>query len=166
LVVEFGLEKDVFARIVTFGKSFGVHGAVVLGSELLKDYLINYSRAFIYTTALPLPTVVTIKKAHDFLENNLQRKSELKRLIVYFRKKSKESKWRILNSNSSIQCILIPGNNSVRRSAEKLQECGFDVRPILSPTVPKGQERLRICIHYFNTNQQIDSLIYEIERLV
>ncbi|MDG1476081.1 MAG: 8-amino-7-oxononanoate synthase [Vicingaceae bacterium] len=159
LVVEHGLENDVFARIVTFGKAFGAHGAVVLGNKLLRDYLINYSRAFIYTTALPLPSVLAMKKAHNFLENNLERIDVLKNLISYFKEKIINNQYQIINSNSAIQCIIVPGNNEIRQLAEKIQNNGFDVRPILSPTVPKGQERLRICIHAFNTEEQIDGLL-------
>ncbi len=84
LVVECGLEHKVFARVATFGKALGAHGAVVLGNKLLRDYLINYSRAFIYTTALPLPSVLVIKNSHIFLENNLNRVIKLKELIKYF----------------------------------------------------------------------------------
>jgi 8-amino-7-oxononanoate synthase len=159
LVVEYGLEKNVFARVVTFGKAFGSHGAVALGNKLLREYLINYSRAFIYTTALPLPSVLAMKKAHIFLAENLDRKDQLHDLIKYFKSKIINSKYSIINSNSSIQCIVVPGNNEVKSLAEKVQNNGFDVRPILSPTVPKGEERLRICIHAFNTKAQIDGLL-------
>jgi 8-amino-7-oxononanoate synthase len=55
--------------------------------------------------------------------------------------------------------VLVLLNNAVKQLAEKVQKNGFDVRPILSPTVPKGEERLRICIHGFNTKEQIDGLL-------
>ncbi len=163
LVVEYGLENDVFARIATFGKAFGSHGAVVLGNKLLREYLINYSRAFIYTTALPLPSVLAMKKAHTFLGNNLGRIEELRSLISYFKFKIQNSKFKIVVSVSSIQSIIVPGNDAVKKMAEKIQNEGFDVRPILSPTVPKGEERLRICIHAFNTKAQIDGLLKAME---
>ncbi len=185
LVSELGLENDVFARIVTFGKAFGVHGAAILGSNELRNYLINFSRAFIYTTALPLHSIITIKNAHEFLLQNLNRINTLKELINHFRNlTSNAEKTRIenslffrasskneffkekhfsgletLNSISAIQCIIIPGNNEVKAMADKLQQNGFDVRPILSPTVPKGQERLRICLHSFNSKQEVDNLV-------
>ncbi len=168
LVSELGLENDIFARIVTFGKAFGVHGAAILGSNELRDYLINFSRAFIYTTALPLHSIVSIKNAHEFLLQNLNRINTLKELITYFKTQISNElasstklnlKSQIINSDSPIQCIIIPGNNEVKAMADKLQQSGFDVRPILSPTVPKGQERLRICLHSFNTKEEIDSLI-------
>ncbi|MGB0882338.1 MAG: aminotransferase class I/II-fold pyridoxal phosphate-dependent enzyme [Vicingaceae bacterium] len=163
LTVALGLENDVFARVVTFGKALGCHGAVVLGNKLLRDYLINYSRAFIYTTALPLTAVVTIKNAHLFLEKNLDRVHRLKELISYFKKSIINNQYSIINSHSAIQCIVISGNDEVKNLAEKVQSEGFDVRPILSPTVPKGEERLRICLHAFNTKVQIDGLFKAIE---
>jgi len=159
LVAQYGLENKVFARIATFGKAFGTHGSVVLGSKLLRDYLINYSRAFIYTTALPLPSVLAIKKAHTFLANNLDRIQELRGLISYFKFKIQNSKFKIVESRSSIQCLIVSGNNEVKQLADSIQNKGFDVRPILSPTVPKGKERLRICLHAFNTKEQIDRLV-------
>jgi 8-amino-7-oxononanoate synthase len=159
LVVKYGLENEVFARVVTFGKALGSHGAVVIGNKLLRDYLINYSRAFIYTTALPLPSVLAMRKAHSFLENNLERINVLKDLISYFKKSIANSQYSLINSESAIQCIIVSGNGAVKALAKNIQKSGFDVRPILSPTVPKGQERLRICLHAYNTNEQIDGLI-------
>ena len=159
LVIEHGLENDVFARVVTFGKAFGCHGAVVLGNKLLRDYLINYSRSFIYTTALPITAVLTIKSSHQFLLKNLDKIERLRGLISYFKKSIVNNQLSIINSNSPIQCIVVPGNDKVRELALSLQNKGFDVRPILAPTVPKGEERLRICLHSFNTEQQVEDLI-------
>jgi len=159
LVAELNLQDDVFARIVTFGKAFGCHGAAVLGNKLLKDYLINFSRAFIYTTALPLHSVLTIRKAHSFLTENITRIEKVKSLIEYFRTQISTLQIEVIDSTSPIQCLVIPGNDEVKKLAQNIQDKGFDVRPILSPTVPKGQERLRVCIHSFNTTEQIDKLI-------
>ncbi|TXB65329.1 pyridoxal phosphate-dependent aminotransferase family protein [Vicingus serpentipes] len=157
LVTELNLQDNVFARVVTFGKAYGCHGAAVLGNKLLRDYLINYSRAFIYTTALPLHSILTIRKAHNFLKQNTDRIEQLKSNVTHFQKLT--SNLPTSNSDSPIQCIIISGNDEVKKIAIQIQNNGFDVRPILSPTVPKGQERLRICLHNFNTHEQINSLI-------
>ncbi len=153
------VSEDVFARVITFGKAFGCHGAAVLGSQDLKDYLINFSRAFIYTTALPLQSVKTIIQGHEFLVKNFQRVDELKKLIQCFKSQIKEIGLSLIESMSPIQCVIVPGNDAVKSLAEKIQAKGFDVRPILSPTVPKGEERLRICLHSFNTEEEINELI-------
>ena len=159
LVAKYGLENEVFARIITFGKAYGCHGAAVLGIKDLRDYLINFSRAFIYTTALPLSSIITIGKAHQFLNDNNERMDQLNDNIAYFKAAIANYQLSIINSDSAIQCIIISGNDQVKIIAEKISDQGFDVRPILSPTVPKGQERLRICLHSFNTREQIDDLL-------
>lgn len=163
LVVQRGLTEQVFARVVTFGKAYGCHGAAVLGSTDLKNYLINFSRPLIYTTALPLPSVLSIKKAHEFLRDNLNLIEKLKENIAYFRQQIVNKQLTLINSMSAIQCLIIPGNDNVKAVAGKLQQAGFDVRPILSPTVPEGQERLRICLHSFNTTDQIDRFVKTLE---
>ena len=168
LIVKYNLQDNVFARVVTFGKAYGCHGAVVLGNELLRDYLINYSRSFIYTTALPLNSILTIKKAHQFLLEDLDRIERLNSIVEYFKSKFLSfdipiaigiRNTKLVNSNSPIQCIIFPGNDEVKLLAQEIQNKGFDVRPILSPTVAKGEERLRICLHSFNTKEQIDELL-------
>ena len=62
------------------------------------------------------------------------------------------------NSQSPIQCLLVSGNDEARRVALAGQQAGLDLRAILSPTVPVGQERLRICLHAFNTTDELDRL--------
>ena len=69
-------------------------------------------------------------------------------------------------SDSPIQCVLVPGNASAKQMAKELQIAGFDIRAILSPTVPKGKERLRICLHSFNTTKQIDELTTLINKII
>ncbi|MFY9308375.1 MAG: pyridoxal phosphate-dependent aminotransferase family protein [Bacteroidia bacterium] len=159
VVQQLQIEKEVFARIHTFGKALGCHGAAVLGSELLRSYLINFSRAFIYTTALPVKSLVAINQAYQFLENSHNTLLELHRAIGLFKSLLSETvKAHLIDSNSAIQCIVASGNENVKKLALALRQAGFDVRPILSPTVPKGKERLRICIHSFNTDLEIRRL--------
>ncbi len=166
--VELGIEQAIFARVITFGKAYGAHGAAVLGSNDLRDYLINFSRPFIYTTALPLQSIVSIKKAHEFLLKNIERIEQLKSNIEFFKSSFNNChpelvEGLIINSQSPIQCLIVPGNKEVKQLAQNIQEQGFDVRPILSPTVPKGQERLRICLHSFNTENEIGQLVKLLE---
>ncbi|MBL4625757.1 MAG: pyridoxal phosphate-dependent aminotransferase family protein [Flavobacteriales bacterium] len=165
--VELNIQDEVFARVHTYGKALGCHGAVVLGSNVLRDYLINFSRSFIYTTALPMSSINTIKLAYDKLGkiyfNNLLYSS----LVKLFKVKVKVLNLKgSISSSSPIQTIIVPGNDKVTQVAKGLQKSLFDVRPILSPTVPKGKERLRICLHEFNTPSEVESLITVLERLL
>ena len=72
----------------------------------------------------------------------------------------------INESFSPIQCIIISGNDKVKRVARGVQNSGFDVRPIMSPTVPEGKERLRICLHTFNTEKEVNELVIAISESI
>ncbi|WP_080237748.1 aminotransferase class I/II-fold pyridoxal phosphate-dependent enzyme [Spirosoma rigui] len=161
LVVALGLQERVFARVHTFGKALGVHGAAVVGSALLRDYLINFARPFIYSTALPPHSLLAIRCAHKQLRIQSASRQQLQDRLRLFRQLVTDqlpgSTWT--DSLSPIQCLIVPGNEQARRVAQQAQGAGFDVRAILSPTVPVGQERLRICIHAFNTETEITRLV-------
>jgi 8-amino-7-oxononanoate synthase len=163
LVNELGVEKKVFARLHTFGKALGCHGAIILGSETLRTYLINFARPFIYSTALPYHALVSIRCAYEFLPKAGRQRELLNSMIQLFSKGLRRiDQVTVIDSSSPIHSIIIPGNEAVKSVASKLQEKGLDVRPILSPTVPKGKERLRICLHAFNTEEQILKLVDEL----
>ncbi|MEX8547978.1 MAG: aminotransferase class I/II-fold pyridoxal phosphate-dependent enzyme [Mucilaginibacter sp.] len=160
LVQKLNLENEVFARTVTFGKALGSHGAIVLGSKALRNYLINFARSFIYTTAPSFHQLLTTKMAYQLLETSQEEQQKLKELIALFKKEvQKKHPYQLIESNSAIQSILIPGNLEAKQKTEFLQKNGFDVRAILSPTVSAGEERLRICIHSYNTEVEIIELV-------
>lgn len=160
-VVELGLQERVLARVHTFGKGMGVHGAVVVGAAPLRDYLINMARSFIYTTALPPYSLLAIRCAHEQGAVIHQEQEKLHRQVTFFQtiaaQKLQDARWT--DSSSPIQCLLINGNEACRRVATRAQAAGFDVRAILSPTVPVGLERIRICLHSFNTEEEIVGLM-------
>jgi len=159
LVQELNLQHKVFARVHTFGKALGCHGAAVVGSKLLREYLINFARPFIYTTALPPHAISTITNAYKYLSSDGFSNAGLHELIAYFRTKiaaAKDQDWK--DSSSPIQAIIVGGNERTRKLADTLQQNGLQIQPILHPTVPIGTERLRICIHAFNTKAEIDLL--------
>ncbi|MBK7147838.1 MAG: 8-amino-7-oxononanoate synthase [Bacteroidetes bacterium] len=159
LVVELGIESNVLARVHTFGKAIGASGAAIVSSQALKDFLINYCRPFIFSTAPPLHTLAAINCAYDLLQQEPWRLQQLKQNIMLFKSEmSKHTNIQWLPSDSPIQSIIFPGNENVKSIANALQQQGLDVRPILSPTVPKGQERIRICLHTFNTKEEVIKL--------
>lgn len=166
-----GLENNVFARIVTFGKAIGCHGAAILGSHVLKQYLVNFSRSFIYTTALPPHSLATIHSAYNelIITENIERlhqniqhfKTEIEKLNlpVFQNGETPKGPWGFIESDSAIHCCIISGNETVKIIAKKLQEEGFNIKPILSPTVAKGEERLRFCLHAFNAKKDISKVL-------
>ncbi|NMH87422.1 aminotransferase class I/II-fold pyridoxal phosphate-dependent enzyme [Flavivirga algicola] len=160
MVQDSNLENDVFARIVTFGKAIGAHGAVILGSKLLKQFLVNFSRSFIYTTALPPHALATVYSAYHELTLTKHRE-QLHENITHFKSEVIKNNLQdyFTESYSAIHCCIISGNETVKRIAKKFQEHGFNIKPILSPTVPKDQERLRFCLHSYNSKAEISQVL-------
>ncbi len=166
LIQELGLQKKVFARIITFGKALGCHGAAILGSSQLKTYLINFARSFIYTTALSPHTIAAILAAYEYLaEEGKKEVVQLKKNILIYKERAAklDLQKHYITSDSAIQSLVISGNKKVKTVSKKLEEKGFDVKPIVSPTVPEGQERLRFCIHSYNTKEELE-LVLELVR--
>ncbi|MEQ8471214.1 MAG: 8-amino-7-oxononanoate synthase [Marinoscillum sp.] len=161
MLVEERLQDRVFARVYTFGKAMGVHGACVAGSQILTEYLINFGRPFIYTTSLPPHSVISITESFKFLGEHMSLQDELKSKISLF-----QSNWASAKSNTAIQPVMIGNNEKARKISSDLQLVGYDVRPILSPTVGAGTERLRISLHVHNDDQQILSLCIKLNDLI
>jgi 8-amino-7-oxononanoate synthase len=157
LVQKENMQSEVFCRIHTYGKACGVHGAAVLGSQKLKNYLINFARSFIYTTALPEHAVAAISTSYKTFPFLNKERKHLHELISCFQKS--HLKFEKLISETPIQIVIIPGNELVKQVAAQLQNANLDVRAILYPTVPAGKERLRIVLHSFNTMEQLETLI-------
>ena len=153
---------------MTFGKGLGCHGAAVLGSNDLTTYLVNFARSFIYTTGLSPHAVATIGIGYKNLSAQSQSIEKLRHNITIFNQQKKLAGLQpmFVRSKSAIQCAIIPGNEKVKNIASLLQEKGFDVKAILSPTVPEGQERLRFCLHSYNNEEEITELLNTLEALV
>jgi 8-amino-7-oxononanoate synthase len=164
LATSLRLEKNIDVRLYTFGKAMGIHGACIVGSEKLVQYIINFARPFIYTTALTPHSIVAIESAFDYLRENLDLQRVLQKNIDAFVNCVSHLTNRTLSS-SAIQTVIFPGNENVKSAASRLQQAGFDIRPVLSPTVPTGTERLRICLHTYNTLDEISKLTSELKKL-
>ncbi|WP_027000917.1 aminotransferase class I/II-fold pyridoxal phosphate-dependent enzyme [Eisenibacter elegans] len=163
LVAQDGLgETAVPLRVLTFGKAFGNHGACVVGSRLMIDYLTNFARTFIYTTAMPLHTAIGIGQALQWLETQPQWQTQLHQNIDLFCQQLKNPTL----GTAPIQIWRVEGGNeAARQAAQTLQAAGMDVRPILAPTVPLGQECLRICLHATHSTVQIIQLCQALKQL-
>lgn len=156
LGAEHNLTSQVFAQINTFGKALGTHGAIVLGSNLLKQTLINFARSYIYTTALPFHSLAAIKCSYDLFPSLEYQRKHLQKLSQIFREAYPQG------SSTHIQSVPIEGNDAVKHLANKFAQQGFDVRPLLSPTVQRGHEMLRICLHAFNTENELRMLLEQV----
>jgi len=144
--------EPVLARLYTFGKALGCHGAAVVGSTELRNYLINFCRTFIYTTAFPLHTLATLQLLYEELPQLEGQRQRLFNLIDHFG-----------GGKAPIQSVPVGSAEEAVRISEQLRAKGFDVRAVRSPTVRRGQEMLRICLHSHNTKAEVDRLVAELD---
>lgn len=157
LVAEHNLTAHVFAQVTTFGKALGTYGAIVFGNHVLKQALINFATSYIYTTALPFQTLAAIKCSYDLFPEMDQERNHLQKLIQIFRASYPSV------SMSHIQSVPVKGNEAVKQAAQDVIKQGFDVRPLMSPTVQRGHEMLRVCLHAFNTEEELTQLINHLQ---
>lgn len=166
-VSELGLEHDVYARLVTFSKALGCHGAAVLCNHNLRQFLINHARSLIFSTFTSNHSLLAVKCVYDMLSVRDYSNLNISHLIALFNQSMKGvSGVRQIGGESPILGVIISGNAHVRAVATAMQNDGFDVRPIVSPTVPKGTERIRICLHEFNTEEEVKGLIASLQKAV
>jgi 8-amino-7-oxononanoate synthase len=153
LCVELGIQSSVMARVFTYGKAFGGHGASVVGSEILRSFLINFSRPFIYSTSPPPHFFSTIELLCRYRALHNKESERLHEIISLYRDLA--GRYDLEAENGPIQKVVCPGNAQVKEKALFLQSHGIDVRPVYSPTVPEGAERLRVTLQATHTDEQI-----------
>lgn len=147
------MQEEVFCRIITFGKAYGFHGAAILCSKELKEYLINFSRPFIYSTALPKGSYNSIIQR---VENKSIRERQIKlhKNIAEFRKC--QTNYTFLSEeNSPIQVLEFDDKKSLMILVDNMLKAGIYTKPIFPPTVPKGSFRARLCLHSYNSDSEI-----------
>ena len=149
----------LLAKVVTFGKALGFHGAAVLGSAHLSTYLINFARSFIYSTALPDHDFEEIRQRHVVMGQSNPLREDLFELSRIFKQHLPD--WLALDKRypGPVFPVIIGDATRCKRMEKLLSEAGFAVKAILSPTVPPGSERLRVTLHVFNTPKSVLSLI-------
>ncbi len=155
-----GVADKCFARVYTYGKGPGGHGAVIVGNQVLTDFLINSARPFIYTTALPpyslasiWATTLTFQKA---TKARAQLNENINSFLVHL----------IGNANSPIQFIATGSPETAKALANHGQANGFNIKAVISPTVPEGKEGVRIILHSQNSIVEIEKLCQTIKEFM
>ena len=158
LVQSLGLEGGLLARIMTYGKAPGIHGAAVVGPKWLKEYQTNFSRSLIFSTAPTPHQFASISGMYSYLSKVNGERKQLFEVVNYFISKREKHSTSWLPSETHIQSLIIPGNAAVIEVADKLKDAGINALPIRKPSVPEGKERIRFCLHAYNTKREIDLL--------
>ena len=143
----------------TLGKGFGTAGAFVAGSKELIEYLTNFARPYIYTTAMPPAISAATLASLDIIKNEPQRRDHLNTLIQYFRSEVAGLGLTLMDSATAIQPILVGDAEKALAMSHALREKGLMVTAIRPPTVPKDTARLRVTLSASHTVSDIDQLI-------
>jgi len=166
LVEELNMSVEQVPVLVgTLGKSFGTFGAFVAGSEALIETLIQFSRSYIYTTALPPAIAAATLASLKIVREETWRRDKLAQLVMRFRRGAEQIGLQLAESNTPIQPVLINNDEKVMQVGQALRAAGFLVGAIRPPTVPVGSGRLRITFSADHSEEQVDKLVTALDSL-
>ena len=149
---EKGVLDEVDILLITFGKAFGLCGAMVIANQQIAATLKSACRSYVYSTALPLPIAIGIQSSCEIIKRSDHLRKQLQDHIVKFKSLIQTP------SNTHIQPIVIGHNKATSAVEKRLIDGGFYVRGVHHPTVPKGQSRLRITINVNHSIEQLSAL--------
>lgn len=156
---DFRTHPNLFVRIYPLGKAAGTHGAFFCGSEDLADFFTNFSRSFIYTTAPAFDQILSVSAAVSLLRSGTNFKSLQNRITDYLDRCNGNMLSHFSKNKTAIQFYRNSDYSLLTHLVKQLRGQGISVFPIWMPTVRKGEERLRIILHSFNTKEEINLLI-------
>jgi len=154
LTSELQIDELVSIKLITYGKAYGGHGACVLCEKDMRQFLINYCRPFIFSTALPIESYLRMEAISQM--DFESRRTKLFQNIALFRSLI-DSEMAVSEDRSPIQ--IIRGTKSyLLNLVEKLKDLNIAAKAIFPPTVAEGDECIRICLHSYNTREEIELL--------
>lgn len=151
-------QEDVPILMGTFGKSFGTFGAFVAGKKELIEYIQQYARSSIYTTAMPASLVSATRASLAILREEHWRREKLQRLVKLLKSAALDLGLPMMPSETPIQPVLVGSNEAAVAMSEQLWDQGVYVSPIRSPTVPEGEARLRLTLSASHEEGDIERL--------
>lgn len=145
--------------VVTFGKGFGVSGAALLCDDATADYVEQFSRHLIYSTAMPPAQCCALLAALAQIQQGDALRARLQQNIARFRAGAAQLPWQLMASDSAIQPLIVGENHAALALAQRLAQAGCWVSAIRPPTVPPGTARLRITLTAAHHPEDIDALL-------
>ncbi len=151
--------SDVQIQMLTFGKALGVSGATLLCDHDLQDYLINFDKSYVYSTAMPAAQAMAISAAIELVRSDPHYQQQLQTNISLFKALAAELAIPLGKSNTAIQPVLIGSSERALLCSERLKQQGFWVSAIRPPTVPPNTARLRITLSSHHQREDIHALL-------
>ena len=166
LVQQQGLQDRVFARMHSFGKALGCHGAIIVGSRNLYSYLVNFAKPFMFSTAPAPSSLQTLDRHYQLLPSMNRHRSKLLELVEHFTQIAQGLPLPVSQNPGPIQYVLVRDNDLAVQLSLQLRQHGINIFPIRSPSVASGTERLRVSLHSFNSTSEIDQALAIIEEFL
>ncbi|MDD5180258.1 MAG: aminotransferase class I/II-fold pyridoxal phosphate-dependent enzyme, partial [Gallionellaceae bacterium] len=151
--------------MATLGKAAGVSGAFVAAEQVVIDTLLQSARSYVYTTASPPALATALLASLELLQAEDWRREQLRKLIAQLRSGLAGLKWRLMDTQTPIQPLLVGGNEEAVALSEGLRARGIWVPAIRPPTVPQGTARLRISLSAAHSEADVDQLIGALHEL-
>lgn len=151
--------EEVPVLVGTLGKAFGAFGAFVAGSEALIDYLRQFARTYVFTTAPPAATASAALTGVRLARDELWRRTRLEELVGRFRQGARELGLPLGDSDSPIQPVIAGEAERAVRWSRELAAAGLHVSAIRPPTVPEGSSRLRVSFSACHEDEHVDRLL-------
>ncbi len=154
---DYDYNKDQVISIHTGGKALAAYGAFVGCSPLIKEYLVNTSKHFIYTTALPPFVVFQLLKNTEYIQYNPKLRNQLHNNMEFAKKLAHKTQ------SSPVLSLAIAGNSAVLKLSQDLMNKNIAVKAIRYPTVARGKERIRITVQASHTNKDLEYLFKNVK---
>ena len=155
---------DIFCTMANFGKALGVGGAFIAAGKTVVDYIEQFGRHYIYSTALPPALCAAVVKSIELCRADNWRRDKLHSNIAQFR--ALASDLPLLDSQHAIQGLVLGSSERALSVSQALKQAGIWLTAIRPPTVPQGSARLRITLSTQHTGQDIHQLVQQLRQLV
>ncbi len=159
LVDELGLQHHVIVKVGTLSKAIGCLGGFASGSQLAIDHLLNHSRSYMFSTALPAHVLQAATTAISLIQNMANERTRLRSTARDVRAQLRDQGWHVTGIDSPIIPVILESELEALQLSASLSETGLYIPAIRPPTVPKGTSRLRISLSSGHTSEQVNRLI-------
>lgn len=156
-------QSELFCTMANFGKALGLGGAFIGGSKTVIDYIEQFGRHYVYSTALPPPLCAAVLKSIQLCRADNWRRDKLHCNIALFRRLGADLP--LLNSQSPIQGLVLGSSERALAVSQQLKQQGIWLSAIRPPTVPQGSARLRITLSAAHTTEDITLLVKQLRQV-
>jgi 8-amino-7-oxononanoate synthase len=161
-----GVSDRVDVLMGTLGKALGSFGAFVAGTRPLTDWLVSRARTFVFTTALPPPSVAAVLAALDVMESEPERRATLDALSARMKAGLASMGFGMADVVAPIFPVVLGEEGRALEASRRLRERGYHVKAIRPPTVPAGTSRLRVSLTASHTPEQVDGFLAALRAVV